>query len=258
MPSEACFSMAVWQHEVRPEEEVLGRKRPRSDLGPALTVSLAWGKETLQSTFVSLVALAGSSEASRGTQEAATRGVAWCGVVWRGMAWCDSTPCLPREQPDVLFEPLLPCRDLCPRPGACDPAMGLAASQLQFSQSPAADPVCCLRVTSFLVPASCQPEWYFHLLSQSGEVSCPPPVVGACTSLQGCDPVFLQKAKVNFRAIVPTALLWLWLPGAATQPGTLIDTSLWNCGAPPCFLPVRKVKGLKKKRSRSSFFGLFV
>lgn len=85
MPSEACFSMAMWQHEVRPEEEVLGRKRPRSDLGPALTVSLAWGKETLQSTFVSLVALAGSSEASRGTQEAATRGVALRGVAWRGV-----------------------------------------------------------------------------------------------------------------------------------------------------------------------------
>lgn len=80
MPSEACFSMAVWQREVRPEEEVLGRKRPRSDLGSALTVSLAWGKETLHSTFVSLVALAGSSEVSRGTQEAATRGVAWRGV----------------------------------------------------------------------------------------------------------------------------------------------------------------------------------
>lgn len=74
--------------------------------------------------------------------------------------------------------------------------------------------------------------------------------------MQGCDPVFLQKAKVNFRAIVPTALLWLWLPGAATQPGTLIDTSLWNCGAPPCFLPVRKVKGLKKKKIKVIIFWL--
>lgn len=70
------------------------------------------------------MALAGSSEVSRGTQEAATRGVAW-----RDRA--EATPCLPREQLDILFEPLLPCRALCPRPGACDPAMGLAASQLR-------------------------------------------------------------------------------------------------------------------------------
>lgn len=59
VPPEACFSMAVWQHKVRPEEEVLGRKRPRSDLGPALTVSLAWGTETLHSTFVSLLSPCG-------------------------------------------------------------------------------------------------------------------------------------------------------------------------------------------------------
>lgn len=173
--------------------------------------------------------------------------------MWRDRA--EYTPCLPKEQPDVLFEPLLPCQALCPRPGACDPAMGWAVSQLRFSQSPAADPVCCLRVTSFLVPASCQPEWYFHLLSLSGEVSCPPPVVGVCSSLQGRDPVFLhQKAQLNSRAIVSRALLRLQLPGAATQPGTPIDTSLWNCRAPPCFLPVRRVEGLRK-RSRSSFFG---
>lgn len=47
------------------------------------------------------MALAGSSEVSRGTQEAATRGVAW-----RDRA--EATPCLPREQLDILFEPLLP------------------------------------------------------------------------------------------------------------------------------------------------------
>lgn len=53
MPPRACFSTAVWQHKVRlEEEEALGRKRPRSDLGPALSVSLAWGGETLHSTFV--------------------------------------------------------------------------------------------------------------------------------------------------------------------------------------------------------------
>lgn len=60
MPPEACFSMAVWQHKVRlEEEEVLDRKRPHSDLGPALTVSLAWGRETLHSTFVSLLSPCG-------------------------------------------------------------------------------------------------------------------------------------------------------------------------------------------------------
>lgn len=157
---------------------------------------------------------------------------------------------------------LTSCLNLCFPAGpfalAQVPAVGLAVSRLGFSQSPAADPVCCWRVTSFLLPAPPQPEWDFHLLSPNGEVSCPPPVVGVWSSSQGRDPVFLhQKAKLNSKAIVSTALLWLELPGAAAQPGTPKDTSRWNCGAPPCFLPVRKVKGLKK-RSRSSFFGLFV
>lgn len=216
MPPEACFSLAVWQDKVRPEEEVLGRKRPRSDLGPALTVPLAWGRGTLHSTFVSLLSLCGPGRVKSGFQSHSGGGHAWRGVVWRDRA--EHTPCLPREQPDVLFEPLLPCQALCPHPGACDPAMGLAASQPWFSQSPAADPVCCLRVTSFLVPASCLPEWYFHLLSLSGEVSCPALAVGVCSSLQGCDPVFLhQKAKLNSRAIVSRALLWLLLHSLAPQ-----------------------------------------
>lgn len=115
--------MAVWQHEVRPEEEVLGRKRPRSDLGPALTVSLAWGKETLQSTFVSLVALAGSSEASRGTQEAATRGVTWRGVAWRGVAWRGVTP-LPASPGNSLTS----CLNLC------FPARTFALAQVPVTQ----------------------------------------------------------------------------------------------------------------------------
>lgn len=66
--------------------------------------------------------------------------------------------------------------------------------------------------------------------------------------MQGRDLVFLhQKAKLNFRAIVSTALLWLQLAGLLHSLALPIDTSLWKSGAAPCFLPVRKAKGLKRK-----------
>lgn len=63
------------------------------------------------------MALAGSGEVSGGAREAATRGVAWCDRT-------ESPPCLPGEQPDILFEPQLPCWAFAL---AQVPAMGLAA-----------------------------------------------------------------------------------------------------------------------------------
>lgn len=90
MPPEACFSLAVWQHKVRrEEEEVLGRKRPRSDLGPALTVSLAWGRGTLHSTFVSL--LWPRQGQVRFPESLGRRPrVAWCGVT--GLSTLPASP----------------------------------------------------------------------------------------------------------------------------------------------------------------------
>lgn len=75
-------------------------------------------------------------------------------MAWRGVTGLSPLPAAPGSS-------LTSCLNLCfpARPFALAqvPAMGLAASQLWFSQSPAADPVCCLRVTSLLVPTSCQP-----------------------------------------------------------------------------------------------------
>lgn len=96
--------------EVRPEEEVMGRKRPRSHLGPALTVSLAAGKEALDSTFVSLpspLTAAGSSEVSRGARDRDMQ------VARRGTTGPSPLPTSPRREPDVLFELRLPSWGLC-------------------------------------------------------------------------------------------------------------------------------------------------
>lgn len=144
------------------------------------------------------MALAGSSEVSGGTREAATRGVAW-----RDRA--ESTPCRPREQPDILFEPLLPCQALCPRPGASNGLGCITAVVLTEPSSRS-----CLLLEGHIPSGPHLLSANNDLLSPNGEVSCPPLVVGVCSSLQGCDPVFLhQKVKLNSRAIVFPALLWL-------------------------------------------------
>lgn len=72
--------------EVRPGEEAWGRKRPRPDGGLVLTASLASGK-SLDAAFVSLLsltALPGSSEVSRGVWERMHCSAQECGVRWWG------------------------------------------------------------------------------------------------------------------------------------------------------------------------------
>lgn len=136
-------------------------------------------------------------------------------LAWRDGA--DSTPCLPKKEPYALSEFLLP--SLGPLLASQLPVTerwaqlhGSSRSQ-DVGQSSAPARVCCSRVTSFLVPASCQLERVLPrfvsdwrgFLSSTGE-GCQEEVWGACSSLQGCDPVFLnQKPMLKFRAIISTS-----------------------------------------------------
>lgn len=104
---------ALPSREVRPEEEVMGRKRPRSDLGPALTVSLASGKETLDSTFVSLLSPRDTGRVKRGFQRCSGDGHAGA---WRGVMGLTPLPTLPKKELYILFELRLPSWGLCPPP----------------------------------------------------------------------------------------------------------------------------------------------
>lgn len=71
--------------EVRPAGEVMGRKHPHSDPGPALAVSMAPGTQTLDSTFVSLLSPSPCdfSRVKPGFQRCSgdRDADAWCGVM---------------------------------------------------------------------------------------------------------------------------------------------------------------------------------